>query len=299
MSEIVFLDGGMGQELVARSAFPPSPLWSANVMMNEPEIVEAVHRDYIEAGAKVLTLNAYSATPERLARDAREDLFEPLQRQAISIIQSAADGHAVTLGGCLSPLFGSYHPENTPDFETCLATYRRIVALQEGAMDVMICETLASVREIKAAVTAASEAGCEVWCGMTTRDEDGTKLRSGESLLDGAMAAKEAGAAAVAVNCSWPEAVAQALPELAKTGLPFGGWANGFTNAAGDLALGGTVDGMGKRTDLGPDVYAEHVMGWVEKGATLVGGCCEVGPAHIAQLSHKLTDAGHTLVGRF
>ena len=88
MSSIVLLDGGMGQELIARSKQPASPLWSAHVMMDEPEIVEAVHRDYIEAGAKVLTLNTYSATPERLARDASENLFEPLQaRLSTSLAQ--------------------------------------------------------------------------------------------------------------------------------------------------------------------------------------------------------------------
>ena len=79
MANIVLLDGGMGQELIARSANPPSPLWSANVMMNEPDIVEAVHAEYVAAGAKVLTLNSYSVTPERLGRDGNEEMFQPLQ----------------------------------------------------------------------------------------------------------------------------------------------------------------------------------------------------------------------------
>ena len=77
----------MGQELIHRSNQPPSPLWSAKVMMDEPEIVEAVHREYIDAGAKVLTLNSYSATPERLARDASEDCSNRLQAKAIEIAQ--------------------------------------------------------------------------------------------------------------------------------------------------------------------------------------------------------------------
>ena len=297
MTNIVLLDGGMGQELVARSANPPSPLWSANVMMNEPEIVEAVHKDYIAAGATVLTLNAYSATPERLARDANENLFKPLQAKAIEIVQQAAIDSNITLGGCLPPLFGSYHPEHAPEFDICLQTYRRVVAEQKNAMDVLICETLSSIKEIKAAVQAGVESGLPVWCGMSAKDEDGTLLRSGETVAEGANIAKQTGAAAVAINCSWPEAVTQALPDLAKTGLPFGGWANGFTNAAGDLGIGGTVTHMGKRTDLDPDGYAGHVMNWVDRGATLVGGCCEVGPAHIQKIAQKLQATGHTLTG--
>ncbi len=297
MSAIVLMDGGMGQELLARSAQPPSPLWSAQVLLDEPEIVEAVHRAYIDAGARVIILNTYSATPERLARDAREDLFEPLQAKAIAVAQAAIDERAITLGGCLPPLVGSYHPENAPDFETCLAIYRRIVACQKDAVDVLVCETLSSVTEIRAAVQAGVESGIPVWCGMSVDDTDGSKLRSGESVADGAAAAKEAGAAALAVNCSRPEAVTQALPFLAATGLPFGGWANGFVDAKADLAVGGTVAGMGVRTDLGPDVYAVHAMGWVQAGATIIGGCCEVGPAHIARLAASLREAGHEIVG--
>ena len=159
MSAITLLDGGMGQELIHRSKHPPSPLWSAKVMMDEPEIVAAVHGEYIAAGAKVLTLNAYSATPERLARDASEDLFKPLQAKAIEIAKVATGAHDVTIAGCLPPLFGSYHPENAPDFDVCLATYRRIVAEQKADVDVFLCETLSSIKEVRAAVQAAQRIG--------------------------------------------------------------------------------------------------------------------------------------------
>ena len=185
MSRIVLLGGGMGQELIRRSSNPPSPLWSARVLMDEPEIVEAVHRDYVAAGAKVLTLNCYSATPERLARDASEDLFEPLQARVIEIAQRVVEGE-VTIGGCIPPLFGSYKPETAPEYEICLDIYRRVVAQQRDAIDVFICETLSSVKEIEATVTAAVESGKPVWCGMSVLDEDGTRLRSGELLSDSA-----------------------------------------------------------------------------------------------------------------
>ena len=266
-------------------------------MLDEPDIVESVHRAYVDAGARVLTLNAYSATPERLARDASADLFEPLQKRAIELARRAVEGTDVRIGGCLSPLFGSYHPEDAPDFDTCLATYRQVVAIQCEAVDLFICETLSAIREVKAAVAAATESGKPVICGMSVMDNDGTRLRSGESLGEAAEAARAAGATAVAVNCSWPEAVTQALPDLAATGLAYGGWANGFSNAAGDLSLGGTVEAMGVRNDLGPEAYGDHAMTWVDAGATIVGGCCEVGPTHIAHLAKRLGDAGHTLSG--
>ena len=126
-------------------------------------------------------------------------------------------------------------------------------------------------------------------------DADGTKLRSGEALEAGVEAAMEEGAEALLLNCSRPEAIGAGLGILGNAGLPCGAYANGFTNAA-ELKIGGTVDGMGVRTDLDPDAYADHAMAWVERGATIVGGCCEVGPDHIARLAEAIEAAGHTLI---
>lgn len=295
MTSIVLLDGGMGQELIARSSKPPSPMWSASVMMEEPEIVEAAHRDYVDAGSTVLTLNTYSVTPERLARVDKQDQFENLQAKAIELAKAARGDRDVSVAGCLPPLCGSYHPELAPDYETSLKHYRKVVACQRDHVDLFLCETLSSLKEIRAAVTVAAEAAKPVWCAMSVKDDDGTSLRSGESLQDGIDVAKQCGAAALLVNCSWPEALDQSMPVLAKNGLPFGGYANGFTKAD-DLLPGGTVDKLKARTDLGPQAYAKFVMGWVQAGATLVGGCCEVGPAHIAEIGRQLQTAGHDVV---
>ena len=128
-------------------------------------------------------------------------MFEPLQKKAIEIVRSAGGEDEITLAGCLPPLYGSYHPERAPEFEICLATYRLLVEQQKDAMDVLICETLSSVKEIKAAVQAGVESDKPVWCGMSANDQDGTLLRSGETVAEGAAAAKAAGATAVAINC--------------------------------------------------------------------------------------------------
>lgn len=301
MNAITLLDGGMGQELVARSARPAGPLWSVEVMMHEPEIVAAAHRDFLAAGATVITLNAYSATPERLARvlgpEEAERRFETLQSRAIGIAQAAvADaGGRAAVAGCLPPLVASYHAEVTPDFEACLATYERIAAVQGPHCDLLLVETMSSAREARAAARAMREAERPAWVSLSVDDADGTRLRSGEALGDALAAVMGEGPDAVLLNCSRPEAIGEGLGLLAGAGVPFGAYANGFTNAA-ELEVGGTVDGMGVRDDLGPDAYADHAMGWVERGATIVGGCCEVGPAHIAVLHARLRAAGHEVV---
>ncbi len=298
MADIVLLDGGMGQELVARSARAPSPLWSAEILEREPDLVEAVHRAFARAGATVLTLSAYSATVERLRLHMDggvEARFETLQREAIRVARAARAGTDAALAGCLPPLVASFHAETAPEFEACLAAYTRIVALQAPAVEVILAETMASVREARAAARACASAGARCWTSFTVDDADGTRLRSGEALAAGARAAREEGAEALLLNCSRPEAVSAGLSALAAAGLPFGAYANGFVRAA-ELSPGATVAGMAVRQDLGPEAYAAHAMDWVRRGATIVGGCCEVGPEHIAHLAGCLRAAGHRIV---
>ncbi|MER9184550.1 homocysteine S-methyltransferase family protein, partial [Mesorhizobium sp. M0767] len=102
--------------------------------------------------------------------------------------------------------------------------------------------------------------------------------------------------AARLINCCRPEAIAAALPELIALGGPVGAYANGFTSIEA-LKHGGTVEMLHARHDLDPDAYAGQAVGWVEAGAGIVGGCCEVGPAHIAALRDRLEQAGYEISG--
>lgn len=302
MAEIILMDGGTGQELVARSSRPATPLWSAEVMEHEPELVRAIQQDFIDAGATVITVNSYAATVERLSlqmdRVAAQARFEALQAQAVRIALAAranAD-QPVSIAGCLPPLVASFHPEAAPTFEACLASYNQIVALQAPSCEVMLIETMALIHEARAAVRACVGQGARAWVALTVDDDDGMRLRSGEALAAGVEAVLEEGAEAVLLNCSRPEAISDGLAILRDAGVPFGAYANGFVNAA-ELDVGASVEGMGIRSDLGPKAYAAHAMDWVRRGATLVGGCCEVGPGHIAELKRQLVAEGHTIVG--
>ena len=293
---IVLLDGGVGQELYRRSTRPAAPLWSVQVMMDEPHLVEAVHLDFIKAGARIITVNTYTATPHRLTREGLPDKFEALQGAALAAAASAREksGHAVRIAGCLPPLVGSYRADLTPPEDECLANYRRIVAVQADHVDLFLCETMLSAAEARAATVAAAESGKPVWTALSVDDADGSVLRSGEGVAEGARAAVNAGAEAVLINCSSPEAVATAMLLLAGIGVPFGGYANGFVSIAA-MQPGGTVEALEARDDLDPETYAGHAMGWVASGAAIVGGCCEIGPGHIAALGQRLAAEGHEL----
>ena len=164
-----------------------------------------------------------------------------------------------------------------------------------GRVDLIICETVASLAHARAIMEAALSVGLPVWLSVTVDDRDGTKLRSGEAVAD--VCEIGAGAGALLANCSAPEAMGAALDALKAAGKPFGAYANGFTQiTANFLKDSPTVDALSARRDLSPAIYAQYALAWVAQGATIVGGCCEVGPAHITELARVLTAAGHRIV---
>jgi len=291
--ETVILDGGMGQELVKRLGKPATPLWSADVLAQRPDIVKDVHGTFLEAGAEVITLASYAATPERLRQAGREAEFEDLQRAAVKVAQEARAQvkPSARIAGCLPPLPGSYRPHDRLPDEAMDAEYERLVAVQRGGVDLFLCETLGSVGEARSATRAAKASGLPVWTALSVDEADGTRLRSGEPLADGIAAALAEGADAVLVNCSPPEAIAQAMPILLALGEVVGAYANGFTTVEPLIAKGSTVDSLESRTDLGPEAYADWAVSWRDEGAAILGGCCEVGPEHIAELTRRLRKA--------
>lgn len=297
---IVLMDGGMGQELVHRATSRPGPLWGAQVLMDQPELVCELHKEYIRAGAKVITLNSYSVTPERLAYVHAEDQFDRLQQRAIDLASRAREEAAVddvVVAGCLPPLYGSYQPDTFPGEAEALATYRRVVEAQAADVDLFLCETMSSVRECVATVQAASETGLPVWLALSVNDNKNGLLRSGESIAVAFESVKKYRPQAVLINCSIPEAVTAAWSELTELPCAVGAYANGFTSVL-DLKIGGTVGGLRARTDLGPVEYTQYALQWVDRGASIVGGCCEISPDHIRHLSNQLSSDGIKVCGR-
>lgn len=300
MKKIILKDGGMGQELVRRASDEPTPLWSAFIMLKEPELVRDVHRENIESGARVITLNTYAATPERLEQHDALDHFEPLQRAAIDLAQEAREqaicewAHEVKIAGCLPPLFASYQPERAPGFEACVDSYAEIAATQAGHVDLMLAETMSSIKEGVAAAVAAKGVGKPVWVSFTIADDGSGRLRSGETVDEALDALEEVSPDAVLLNCSRPGSIDIALPSLLERETLFakGAYANGFESVE-ELKTTGTVDVLKARTDLGPQVYADRAMAWVRDGCEIIGGCCEISPAHIAALHEALRDAGY------
>ena len=293
---VTILDGGMGQELLARSGDAPTPLWSTQVMMDHPGLVAAVHADYFAAGAEVATTNTYAIHRDRLRAAGIEHRFAELHAQALAEARAARDTHGRgRIAGSLGPLVASYRPEVHPAFEDAVPLYAEVAGLLGPQVDLILCETVASLAHADAVLAGAQAARRPVWLAVTVEDRDGTRLRSGEPVADLARVLRGR-AAAVLANCSAPEAMAAALTALAPLGLPFGAYANGFKRITEDfLKDRPTVDALEARPDMTPILYARHAAAWAAQGATIIGGCCETTPAHIAAVVHALReDVGAT-----
>lgn len=296
--DITLLDGSIGQEIVKRAGGRPTPLWSTSVMLQEPELVGAVHRDYFAAGATVATANTYTVHRDRLLRAGLGEHFEALLATAMSQAEAARDAHGSgRIAAALGPLGASYRPDLLPPLAETQQLFAEQVRLLEAKADLFILETVSSLDHARGALMGCRATDKPVWLAVSVMDEDGTKLRSGEPLQELADLVETFQPAAVLINCSRPEVIAAGLEIIKTFGQPFGAFANGFTRITeGFLQEAPTVDALEQRHDLGPVEYAGFAMGWVAQGATIVGGCCEVGPAHIAELAQKLRAAGHQIV---
>ncbi|MFY0693313.1 MAG: homocysteine S-methyltransferase family protein [Paracoccaceae bacterium] len=286
---ITLLDGGMGQELLARSGRKPTGLWSVQFLIDEPELVTEVHRLYFEAGADIATTNTYSVLPDRLEHHGIGDQLDALCHTACRLACEARDANGGgQIAGSLGPIGFSYQPDKAPPAEQAAEVYADLASKQSGYIDMHLLETMSSVDQSRGGLMGTAVTGKPVWLSVSVDDEDGTKLRSGEPVTDILPLLEEFGPAAVLVNCSAPEAVAKALPLLGKSGIPTGGYANGFVSIADEFnTIGATVDVLKVRKDLSPEVYADFAQGWVDSGATIIGGCCEVGPDHIRELARR------------
>jgi S-methylmethionine-dependent homocysteine/selenocysteine methylase len=253
-----------------------------------------VHRDYIAAGADIITINTYGVIRDDLAKENIEHRFAELNRLAATLALEAREeaGRDVLIAGSLPPLRGSYRPDLVGPFAEIEPRYREQAEILAPLVDMFICETMSSAAEGFAAATAACSTGKPVWVSWTLHEDRSGRLRSGETVAEAVTAIDGLPVSGCLCNCCAPESIATAMPGLAGTGRRIvGGYANGFRPVPEDWQLDGDKEDDGLlplRDDLGPDSYARHAQGWLDRGATVIGGCCGTGPAHIARLKQMI-----------
>lgn len=294
---ITLLDGGMGRELHRSGAPFRQPEWSALALIESPAHVGRVHAAFAGAGADVITTNSYAVVPfhigeERFARDGAR-----LARLAGEIARRTAEETGVKVAGSLPPVLGSYRPDL---FNDAAATpiLRVLIDGLSPFVDHWLAETLSSTGEARLVRQLLGDDMRPLWLSFTLDDSDvpavveGGKtpvLRSGESIEQAAAAARECGAEVLLFNCSQPEVMERAV-RAARAALPkdirIGIYANAFATEADDTDANADLHDI--RPDLTPENYRLFAETWAAAGATVIGGCCGIGPEHIAALSKSM-----------
>jgi S-methylmethionine-dependent homocysteine/selenocysteine methylase len=277
---VLVLDGATGTELERRGVRTTLPLWSALALLEAPGAVEAIHRDYVEAGAEALTANTFRTHARSLAHAGLAERAGELCAAAVALARAAAASAAadrrVFVLGSAAPLEDCYRPDLVPGPRELEAEHALHAGhLARAGVDAILVETMNTVREAKAALAAALGAGrpalVSFVCGA------GARLLSGETLASAVEAVAPLAPLAVLVNCLPPRAVDACLPVLAASGLPFGAYAN--------LGRPGDEGGFTRSDDCLPEEFAAFGARWIERGARAVGGCCGTTPAHLRALA--------------
>lgn len=287
LSKIDILDGGFGRELQARGVSIDTPLWSAWAFYYAPDIIEEIHRDFVDAGANIITSNTYALTRHHLEKVNKLGEHELLLDQAYQIIQKSVDGSKnARIAASLPPLVESYRPDLVKDITEMDEEYSFLVKKAvEYEVDIILGETLATIKEAESVLKHAAAYKIPVWISFTV-NEDGN-LRSGECLKNAASVAIEKGAEAVLVNCSSVSSVDKSMALLSevskKTPLRYGAYPNRFHEIRLDFTLASGLNTIDQGVSI--DDFVDYSQKWVDEGAAIIGGCCGMGVDFIKALS--------------
>lgn len=289
-SGTVLLDGGMGRELGFRGVEVSRYIWSAQALLDAPEVVREIHTDYIAAGADVITTNTYCTLRTHLGKAEVADRYEELNRLAGQLAVDARDAadRPALIAGSLAPMFESYRPDMVLPVAESEPVYREQADILADYVDFFICETMSKSDEAVAAARAGAATGKPVWVSFNLHPSKHGYVRSGESIADAVAALDGVPVAGFLANCCMPELIEAGMPELIKTGATYvGGYANTFLPTPDDWTLEEN-DLHNLRDDLDPPAYLGFVESWLSQGATVVGGCCGTRPAHIRAIADVL-----------
>ncbi|OLT29953.1 homocysteine methyltransferase [Nocardiopsis sp. CNR-923] len=290
------LDGGLATELERIGEPVDAPWWTNKPLLvgARRERLRALHEEFVDAGAEVLTANTFRCNRRTL----RGLGFDPssgmawMVHAAVGTAQAAARrSPSVRTAASVGPVADCYRPEAVPSDEELRAEHRWLATeLARCGIELFLVETMNTVREARIAVEEAVAVGGVPWVGFVCGD--GGRLLSGEPVAEAAGAVREAGARLVAVNCT---DLVRTETALAALRADDGGAIGAYPNLE-DRRAPRTAGGRGPHPSaLGPEDFAEVVAGWdAEFGLDLVGGCCGTTPDHVAALRRAVREAAGT-----
>jgi homocysteine S-methyltransferase len=291
---IKILDGGTGQELLARGMDPNRSLWSANALLQKkyhPLLLD-VHLDFIKSGAEVIVTNTFTLRRKRLRENNIEDKFEYLNTKAGEIAKKTKEFNPnVLVAGGLPPQDNTYL-EDTRENDEIRKNFYDQAKILNPFIDFFYLDVLSSVKEIKLAIEAIKSFNKPYLIGAHI--SEGTKLPSKESISDIINKIDHKNLLGLMLSCVSPENYEKNLDEIRNLGVPFGFKLNAFITtmntkssymAAYKKSKGNPNEFLGQRKDLTPEKMFEFAKKFKDAGATIIGGCCETRPTHIKEFT--------------
>ena len=287
------LDGGMGQELLARGMEAKGTLWSANALLQSKyhQLLLDTHLDFIKSGAEVIVTATFTTRRLRLRDNNIEDKFEYLNIKAGEIAKKAKElnPHVLIAGG-LPPQYLTYEVDTRTDNEIKTNFYEQ-AKLLNPFVDFFYFDVLSSVREFKLGIEAIKEFNKPYLIGAHI--SEGVKLPSGERISEIIEKITHKNLLGLILSCISPENYEENLDEMKNLGVPFGFKLNGFVTTKPKLGYtksfnksksGNPNEFLGQRKDLNPKKMAQLARKFKNAGATILGGCCETRPSHINEI---------------
>lgn len=295
----VLLDGGVGTEILRRGVY-----WRGHGLERCPEIVEAVHADYLAAGADVISTNTFQLTRRsylnlfqgldhmrRIGPPSLENRAAELTRKAVEVAKRAREKsqRQAAIAGSVSPLQHCYRPDLVPpDADLHREHSETVNQLAAAGVDLILLETMNTVREARIALEAARAARLPAWVSFVVDEK--ARLLSGESLAEAVRAVEPLHPDVVLVNCAPPEDITAALAELRRhRSGSIGAYAHiGHYNPPSWKA--GFYPGFSGTEAWPPEPYCAVAQRWLALGAQVIGGCCGTTPDHIGALKAALAE---------
>jgi S-methylmethionine-dependent homocysteine/selenocysteine methylase len=282
--EIVLLDGAMGTELYRRGANTQLPIWSAQALIEKPQMVREIHQDYIKAGAEIITTNTFRTTSRALGKKNLGERARELTTLAVNLAKEARSESAsnpIWIAGSVAPLEDCYQPELIPDSATAAREHAEFIGwLVEAGVDFILIETMNSIQEAVAAAQAAAIHELPIFVSWTC-DADG-KILNGDRVEDGIRFLESYRPAAFLINCTPAKHITAALKKMRMVSkVPIGAYAN--------IGKAEPISGWEFTHDLDAAAYTREAEKWIQEGAHIIGGCCGTTPELIHHLKRRFT----------